>query len=230
MPLSPPVHCRPECYALFTAQIPHIGEVRSLVRAAVALALHESPDVRVDEVEHQIAEMTDTIRRRLRSASTAAILAHAHDLLFDELGFVGDRERYDHSDNSYLPRVLQRRRGLPITLSLLYKAVVEPLGVPVTGVNAPAHFMVSVVEQRATLIIDPFFSGRAMTSAEAVAHLTGLLGQSPPPGVNLLPPATHSQWLMRMLSNLVNHFSAAQRHDDAAAMLELQQSLTDRTR
>ena len=71
-------------------------------------------------------------------------MAHLHDVLFDVVGFVGNVDDYYNPANSYLPNVLRTRRGLPITLVLIYKCVAEQLGLTVRGINSPGHFLASV--------------------------------------------------------------------------------------
>ncbi|MHC4473713.1 MAG: transglutaminase family protein [Planctomycetota bacterium] len=224
-PLSPPVHCRPEAYELFHAQLADLESTTGLLRAAVAISLHELPDADVDDVEREIARLAVTIRDRAKSGRPKALLAHLHSLLFDELGFRGDTETFYRAENSYLPTVLRRRRGIPISLTLLYKCVGERVGLAVTGINAPAHFLAGVWEEGRRMIVDPFAGGRVLTSQEAFRKIEGILSRPVPRSESLLRNTTHRRWIARMLRNLEAIFKRAERVDDLRAMRELRGAL-----
>jgi regulator of sirC expression with transglutaminase-like and TPR domain len=119
-------------------------------------------------------------------------------VLFEEEGFTGNTDDYYNVANSYLPVVLQTRRGLPITLSLIYKAVAERLGLRVWGIGLPGHFIVGFVE---------------------------VLGSEMEWSDDLLQPITNRHWLTRILQNLLHAFGNAGRFADVAAVLELEMLL-----
>jgi regulator of sirC expression with transglutaminase-like and TPR domain len=155
-------------------------------------------------------------------------LAHLHEHLFDELGFVGDTESYYSESNSFLPSVLQSRRGLPITLSLIYKSVAQRLGIRAWGVALPGHFLVGVDAGDGAMLVDPFARGRILTADEAHDRLVEIFGQEVEWSSDLLQPATNRHWLTRMLQNLLANYGAAERYTDVAAMLELEMLLWPR--
>lgn len=222
-----PMHCRREAFELLAAQLPTLETTRGLVRAATAISLHELDEEPFEEVERQIEEIAGLVKRRLRSRDPRAILAHAHEVLFEEQGFAGDNGDYYHPQNSYLPLVMKRKRGLPITLAIVYKAVLDELGLSVEGVNAPGHFLtrVDVREQDerppVRLIIDPFARGRMLTEKEAVAQAQATAGLEIPPGVDPLPRASHRDWVLRMLQNLIAVYGRTDRRETLGAMLEM---------
>lgn len=218
-----PVHCRPAAHALMRAQIPHIETIDGLVRGAVAIAMHELTDIDSPAgVERALEAMRDRIRLRAASRRPAAVLAHAHAVMFDDGGLRGDEQDYYQPKNSYLPEVLQRRRGLPITLALVYKAVLAPLGVAVDGIAAPGHFMARVtLPNEKPMLIDPFAGGRVLDRKEALARVAQMTRQPLRDDDELLPVATHRSWLTRILNNLQSALSTAGRERDLAAMQEL---------
>src|SRR5687767_5366770 len=123
---SEPSACRPEALRAFVAALGELDASRGLVRAATAIAAHElgtAGGASGDAAWGRLAAIAQRVRSRVTAPDPAALLAHAHDELFAIEGFRGDREEYDAPENSYLPRVLARRRGLPILLALVYKAV-----------------------------------------------------------------------------------------------------------
>ena len=218
--------CRPEVLAALRRHLPAIETTDGLVRCVASVALQDHPGADPQHCVDQIEAIASNITSRVRSDSPQARLAHAHDMLFDELGFTGDTEQYDDPRNSYLPEVLERRKGLPITLTLVYKAVLERVGLSVAGVNAPGHFMAAVAshdpgQEHGEMIVDVFAGGRALTDSQAIERVGEVLGRPAPHDRSLLHHATHAQWLLRVIQNLRTTFA---RRDDSArytAMNEL---------
>ena len=200
-----------------------------LFRAAWAIALHEMPDAELAEGEAAIGNLVQAIRGRVQSHSPEAVLAHLHDVMFDVLDFQGNAEDYYNPGNSYLPEVLRSRRGLPITLVLVYRRVAADLGLTVHGINAPGHFLAEVALDPAgtgpPMYVDPFFGGGLLTPAEVFARIAETTGRAVEPSPHLLARATGAQWLRRMLHNLQGIFAAAGRDRDLYAMQELEELL-----
>ncbi len=217
-----PSACRPQALRAFTLALDDLGSTRGLVRAASALALHELPDAPVGSVFAQLGALAARIRARCASGAPQALLAHAHALLFDEEGFRGDTEDYHAPHNSYLHSVLVRRRGLPITLALTYKAVLEELGIAVCGIGAPGHFLASVEVEGRPAYVDVFHGGEVLTLVEACSRVASVLNQPIEPDPALMPPCSHAAWLRRMLRNLQSAFQRVHRPDCVHAMQELE--------
>ena len=95
--------------------------------------------------------------------------AELHEVLFEEWGFTGNAEDYYAPDNSYLPRVLQTRRGIPVTLSLIYKAVAQQVGLIVRDINTPVHFLAAVEVDRSWMIVDAFDSGQSRPAMKCLS-------------------------------------------------------------
>ena len=226
MDASHPAYCRPAAYRAFTAQLPKADTAEGLFRAAWAIAQHDMPDADLAGGEAIIANLVAAVRRRVRSQSPEALLAHLHDVLFDVLGFRGNVEEYYLPSNSYVPEVLRTRRGLPITLTLVYRRVGAGLGLVVHGLNAPGHFLAEVeVEQmgeKQSMYVDPFFGGGLLTEAEVFERISQTTGRAIDPSSRHLKRANAEQWLSRMLNNLQAVFAASGRERDVYAMQELQ--------
>lgn len=221
-----PLHCRPECFAAFRAALRDLDEPRGLLRAAAAIALHEHPDADLDLVEQRVEGLAQQVSVQSQGRSSKARLALLHRTLFEEHDFRGDEQTYSNPSNSYLPTILATRRGLPITLSLLYVEIARRVGLVAYGLDAPAHFLVEVEQDGGTMLVDPFFAGRAVTRDELSARLVRTLGSTAAGLANSLPRATARGWLKRILRNLETSFERAGRADDQAAMAELAALLT----
>src|SRR6185295_15988212 len=104
--------------------------------------------------------LADRVRARVHGRQVQARLAPLHDVLFEEEGFTGNTTSYYSPLNSYLPAVLESREGIPVTLSLVYKAVADQIDIPVVGLNTPYHFLVEVRGGSERMVIDPFLCGR----------------------------------------------------------------------
>jgi len=233
-----PAYCHPAAFADFSRQVLQIDTTSGLFRAAFAIARHEQPAADVAQAEATIAELAETVRRRVHSENIDARLAHLHDVLFDVVGFTGNVDDYYNPANSYLPDVLRTRRGLPITLTLLYKCVAERVGLIVRGINSPGHFIAAVSSADSMrpnadvstsprwMYVDPFYRGELLNAGDVcrrIAETTGLVADDPR---KWLAVATHRQWLSRMLNNLQAVFAHAGRERDLYAMQELQDLLT----
>lgn len=220
-----PLCCSPAAFELLSRQKATIESPDALLAGAVAIAMHKLPDVNVGQVDADIQCMADSIRRRVRGPQQQAVLAHLHCLLFDELGFVGNTENYYHPSNSFLPSVLRTRRGLPITLCLIYKLVAQRLGLRVQGVGMPGHFMCAVETETGPMLVDPFGRGRILTTTEAQLFLHERFGPDVEWSDALLQPVSNLHWLTRILQNLLHVFGTAGQYFDVAAMLEMEMLL-----
>jgi regulator of sirC expression with transglutaminase-like and TPR domain len=128
--------------------------------------------------------------------------------LFDDLGFVGNRDQYEDPRNSCLNEVLERRTGIPITLALVYIEVARRAGLRAEGINFPGHFLVRVLHDLHTddpdegLIVDPFHSGALLNEHDCRLLLHRHMGEEAAWAPELLARATRRQILVRMLLNL----------------------------
>jgi regulator of sirC expression with transglutaminase-like and TPR domain len=220
-----PLRCRPECYAAFGRALERLSEPGGVLQAAAAIALHEHPEADLGLVETRVEALAAEVRRRSTGRSAKARLAYLHEVLFEEQGFRGDDQTYSNPSNSYLPTILATKRGLPITLSLLYVEVARRAGIPAHGLDMPAHFLVEVEEPGGPVVIDPFHGGRTLTQDELTARLERVLGKPAAQEALTRNRATPRGWLDRILRNLEGAFARAARLDDYAAMGELRARL-----
>ncbi|HXE52762.1 MAG TPA: transglutaminase-like domain-containing protein [Tepidisphaeraceae bacterium] len=220
-----PLCCSPRSFNLLARQVPSINSPDALLHGAVAIALHQMEDVDAAGVDATLQRYADTIRSRVRGRQPQALLAHMHEFLFDEMDFRGNTDDYYNPANSYLPAVLESKRGLPITLSLLYKIVAERLGLRAWGVGLPGHFLIGLEMDGAGMLIDTFARGRILTPDEAHERLQEMFGPEVQWSDELLQPASNRHWLTRILQNLLNVFGSTNHFADVAAVLEMEMLL-----
>ena len=220
-----PSNCRREAFQRFKAQLPELDTTRGLLLAATAIASHQLQDVDPSLVEARLDGFAEAVLSRVRRQDSKALLAHLHYVLFEEERFVGNSDDYYNPLNSYLPVVVETRRGIPISLTLVYKCVAERVGLSVRGINAPGHFLASVQVENKWMLVDPFAHGRVITPDEAREQISKIIGQPVSDAPGLFEPATHHAWILRMLQNLQVVFAHAGREKDRAAMQELQEVL-----
>jgi regulator of sirC expression with transglutaminase-like and TPR domain len=223
--LEEPVFCRPEAFQFFAGQMPVLWTTQGLLRAAIAVSMHALDDANLARIEEQLRAISNRVASIADSTALGDLREALHQVLFDELRFGGDNDKYYHALNSYVGAVLNTRRGLPITLSLIYKVVGEGAGLKIAGVNAPGHFLVRVRTECGWQIVDPFNRGELL-SRDEVFDLLDRIAQRPlPRSDELLAAPTHLQWIYRLIGNLRQLFAAEGRRADLAAMNELLQVL-----
>ena len=226
VPCVLPQCCNAEAFALLAQQVESINSPDALLNGAVAIAMHQMPKAQVSDVDRQLQELADRVRARVHGEQTQALLAHLHDVLFDTEGFSGNTEDYYNAANSYLPAVLETKKGLPITLSLIYKIVARRLGLHAWGVGLPGHFLVTVEERPGVaILVDPFSQGRILRPDEAHQRMKQLFGEETEWSDEMLQPASNRHWLTRILQNLLHIFGGGNRYADVAAVLELEMLL-----
>ena len=219
--MPPPVHCRPSAYEHFAAAVEKIDTVRGLWSAAVAISMHEMEDVDPALVDRRVEALADKVRSRAPSGRAEAVHAHLHEIFFEEEDFVGNAEDYYDPRNSYVPAVLYTKRGIPISLTLIYKMVADLAGIVVKGVNAPGHFLGLVWAGEEEMLIDAFAGGRVLSEEEAFDRMEQVLGAPVPRHDDVLHLASHRDWLDRMLRNLITVFGQRGEAANLAAMNEL---------
>jgi regulator of sirC expression with transglutaminase-like and TPR domain len=174
-----------------------------LVDAALLIARTEFPDIVVSHCTERLDQWADRLRKRLGPLSSAGeILGSLNRILFDEEGFQGNHHNYYDPQNSFLNRVLERKLGIPITLSLVYSEVGRRAGFPVYGIALPGHFITGLFHASGMLYIDPFNRGEALSETECREMILGRYGQDAALDAGWKMPAGKKTILKRMLRNL----------------------------
>ncbi len=217
--------CPPAAHRLLRRQMLRLERPQSLTQGALAIALCQMENVDLSQISQRIGELAQRIRQRVRGDQPQALLAHLHEVLFEEEGFIGATEDYDNPLNSFLPAVLERKKGLPIALSLVYKLVADAVGLHCWGLGLPGYFVVGVQAQGARLVIDPFEGGRALNQREIHEGIVGLLGEQMPWSDQWLAPVSNRYWLTRILQNLLNYYNDQGQYAQVGQMLEMEMIL-----
>jgi regulator of sirC expression with transglutaminase-like and TPR domain len=174
-----------------------------LDRAALAIAEEEYPDLAADAYLARIEELAQQARARLAARHRGAQgLAAVREVLFEEAGFRGNQAHYYDPRNSFLNEVLDRRLGIPISLSVLFLAVARRVGLDVEGVGMPGHFLVKLTAGGRELFIDPYRHGELLTAEECAERWQKGGSARGPFDPRWLEAATPHQILRRMLHNL----------------------------
>ena len=185
----------------------------------------------------------DAELRRLEDAAHEALARVSDDpaegaiaiaTLMRQEGFAGNEDHYEDPRNSYLDRVLERRRGLPITLSMLTVHLGRHAGVPLQGIGFPGHFLVGVgLDDTEPVVLDPFRGGQCRDGrdlGELLMRATGRRSQ-PPRWREHLRPASGRDVIVRVLRNLLMHLQRAGQPSHAtAAQRLLRMAATPETR
>jgi regulator of sirC expression with transglutaminase-like and TPR domain len=174
-----------------------------LARAALAIAREEYPQLDEARYLRALDEFAFQVIRGLPAGALAERrVGRLNAVLFHELGFAGNQAEYYDPRNSFLNEVIDRRTGIPITLSLLYMEVGRRCGLRVDGVSFPGHFLCKVTLDDGELIVDAFNRGQLLGLAELKRRLAAAVGEAARFDARLLRPARPKEILARMLQNL----------------------------
>lgn len=180
----------------------------SVTEAAIAVGQDDEPGLDTQGVLAQIDALADRLRRRLPDdAGPLQRLRLLNSYFFHELGFAGNVNDYHDRRNSYLHEVLKTRRGIPITLAIVYIEMATQLGLKAQGVSFPGHFLVKLRMPRGEVVLDPF-SGQTLSRDELEERLApfrrrfGLTGDNEVPLGLYLQAAEPRDIVARLLRNL----------------------------
>jgi len=177
-----------------------------LPSASLLIASDEYPTLDISHYQALIAEMTGMVRCQLRTDPRRDGLHGIevlNETLFKNLHFRGNVEDYYNPRNSFLNEVIERRTGIPITLSVLYLSIGRGIGLDLFGVGMPGHFLVKCVHSGLEVFVDPFSQGEILLEQDCERkHASIRVKEAFDPA--FLEPVSNRQILMRILANLKN--------------------------
>jgi regulator of sirC expression with transglutaminase-like and TPR domain len=199
-----------------------------LLETAVAIAQHDYPRLDVQSTLAEIDTLAAKLKRRLAAdAAPMQRLRLLNRFFFQELGFSGNVNDYYDPRNSYVHCVLETRRGIPITLALLYVELANQIGLDACGISFPGHFLAKVHMPQGEIVIDPF-TGQSMSRDALDALLVPYRRRGAKSGLgeaplgSFLQPARPREVIARMLRNLKEVFRSSQ---DAPRLLGIAERL-----
>jgi regulator of sirC expression with transglutaminase-like and TPR domain len=182
-----------------------------LAHACLLIAQDAYPDLPVERYLGDIERMALRLRGRMpQTSAPEERVAVLNQFLFEDLGFRGNTEEYYDPRNSYLNDVIDRKVGIPISLSIVYMVLGRRVGLPLEGVSFPGHFLVRLRMRQGVLVLDPFAGGAPQSEADLRDRLQRVI----PPGATdrvplselpldqFIEAATNRQILARVLRNL----------------------------
>jgi regulator of sirC expression with transglutaminase-like and TPR domain len=199
-----------------------------LLEAAASIAQDEYPEFDVQQLLGEVDLLLARLQRRLgHDAPALERLRTLNQFFFADLGFGGNVNDYYDPENSYLPAVLRTRRGIPISLAVLWLELAQGIGLHVRGVAFPGHFMVKALLPKGQVLIDPF-TGQSLSREDLAERLVPFQRGAGPEGLDEVPLGLYLQAaqpreiIARMLRNLKDLHRA---HQDWTRLIAVQDRL-----
>lgn len=194
-----------------------------LVEVSLLVAQDAYPNLDVNAVQANVEHMAGVVKALLPEDAFAEQRIQAlNHYLFDELGFAGNGDDYFDPRNSYLNDVLERRTGIPITLSILYIELARRLALDAHGISFPGHFMVRIRVSRGQLVLDPFNRAELQSITDLRARLAKVLPKEVAEQASLDPylaVATPRDIIARVLRNLKHIYGKTGQIESALAVM-----------
>ena len=186
----------------------------NLVEKCLKMAqILEYPELNISKYIEKINEMGNSLKIKIGQVKNSTYhISMLNEYLFDELGFGGAEEDYYDPGNSFLNVVLDKKTGIPITLSIIYTEVAKSIGLDLQIIGFPGHVIVKYKEE---IILDPFYSGRLLTIEDLEEILTRNFGEVIEFVPEYLNEATTDQLLTRLLRNLKNAYTQSYAYNNA---------------
>ncbi|PIG94782.1 SirB1 family protein [Gloeocapsopsis sp. IPPAS B-1203] len=174
-----------------------------LAKAALYIAQEEYPHLDIEEYLNALDTMAAEVREQLPSERyPLRIVQTVNHYLYDDLGFTGNTSNYYDPRNSFFNDVIERRTGIPITLSLIYLEVTKRIDFPMLGIGMPGHFLIRPNVQQMEIFVDPFNCGEILFPEDCQDKLSQMYGQPVTLQSSFLEAVSRRQFLARMLTNL----------------------------
>jgi regulator of sirC expression with transglutaminase-like and TPR domain len=200
------------------------GDDVDLALAALLIAAEEYPQLNAEQYLHRLDLLAELVRDRLADETAPLLVLQAlNQVLFEQEAFRGNTEAYYDPRNSFLNDVLDRRLGIPLTLSIVMLEVGWRLGLPLEGVNFPGHFLVRFSGEATNLLLDPFQEGEIRFEDQAQALLDRVYGGAVRLQPEYLWAAGRKDMVVRLLENVKNVYLNAR--DDARAVAAIERIL-----
>ena len=189
--------------------------------AALALASFERPRVALARYRQHLAGLARDVGRHAGATADLSARAQAlNEVILLKYGYSGDELSYDDLQNANLMRVVDRRKGLPVALGILYLHAARAQGWDSVGLGFPGHFLIRLAEGAERLIVDPFHGGRICGAAELRELLKAMAGQEIELSPEHYAPVSDRDVLLRLQNNLKSRLLQAGRYERALGIVE----------
>jgi regulator of sirC expression with transglutaminase-like and TPR domain len=215
-----PEHIRAD----FVRMMDRPDEALELARVALLVAAESDLEVDIDGELRQLEGWAEELKRRVTpDLNNLQKLARLRSFVFDELGFRGDRRDYYSPSNSLLHQVMKRRRGIPLTLSIVFMELGWRIGIPFEGVAFPGHFLVRLAGEPHDLLLDPYKRGMMVHEEDCRQMLRETTGGR----LSFDPALTASVGKRDMVARLLHNLKGAylRSGDDAKALAAVERLL-----
>ena len=205
----------------------------NLIEKCLKLAqILEYPELDISKYIQKIHELGNSLKLKIDVGKNPTyLISMLNEYLFEERGFLGNEEDYYDPGNSFLNVVLDKKTGIPITLSIIYSEVAKYIGLDLRIVGFPGHIIVKYKDE---IILDPFYHGRLLTIEDLEENLNRNFGEDVEFIPEYLNEATTEQLLARLLRNLKNAYTQSYAYDKAIRcadmILEIQPESTEEIR
>ena len=215
------------------AYIRHAGTLMDaeidLAETALALGLVFLPGVRPDRYRNHLKKLCrhmDEEFRKAKAPDTLALrVAVLRKVIHETHEYGGDEENYDDIQNANFIRVIERRRGLPIAIGILYVILARHMGWQMDGLNFPGHFLVRLEKEGERAILDPFREGKEMNAAELRQLLKSIAGKGAELSHNFYLPVGNRDMLVRLENNLKKRLIETEEYAQAVIVVEVMEAL-----
>ncbi len=210
----------PDSIREFAEYVARPADQIRLDEAALLLARTEYPNL---DLPAQLTRLDELAGRAKCSPqhSPKANIACLNRLLFDEENFTGNEDEYDDPRNSYLNDVLDRKMGIPITLSLIYQEVARRCGLPVVGVGFPGHYIAKYLCDSGEILLDPYHRGAILSLQDCEQKLKAQFGEEAEFRPQFLLVSSAKQTVTRMLNNLKGSYFRRKDFQKVLMMIEM---------
>ena len=192
-----------------------------LLEGALAIAWEEYPRMDLGHYREIFDRMVADLQPRIAKMHyPLKVVQEINQYLFAEQGFRGNDSDYYDPRNSFITDVLERRLGIPLSLSLVYMVISDRLGFPMDGISFPAHFIIRPRHPDLEIFIDPYNKGEILFPEDCAAKLTQLYGYEIPLQPEYLQPVGIRRILDRLLTNLKLIYLRRREPDKALAAIE----------
>ncbi len=192
-----------------------------LAKAALYIAQEEYTDLEIDAYLNALDVMAEEVEERLPPERyPMRVIQGLNQYFYDDLGFCGNTRDYYNPRNSFLNDAINRRTGIPITLSLIYLEIARRLDFPMVGINMPGHFLIRPEFEAVGFFVDPFHGGEVLFKQDCELRLSQIYGRPVPLQPSFTEPVSRGRFLARMLTNLKMIYLSQQNLEKALAAVE----------